>query len=286
MLLDAAMGTELENRGAWAHLPLWSAAALLDRPELVGEVHAEDVAAGAEALTANTFRTHRRTLAKKGMASLAAELTERAVRLAREAAEQAGRDVAVLGSLSPLEDCYRPDLVPSDEELAEEHEAQAAALARAGVDAILLETHNTLRELVAAARAAKATGLPVIASMVTDGHGVLLSGEPIEAAAEALAPLAPDAIGINCAAATKLRADLERLAAAAPGIPLAAYGNVTLFATDLSPEDYAELARGWIAVGARLVGGCCGTSARHTAALREMLDSSVRAGVRKIPPTS
>jgi S-methylmethionine-dependent homocysteine/selenocysteine methylase len=276
VLLDAAMGTELQRRGADTRLPLWSGRALVESPELVSAIHKDEVAAGAEILTANTFRTHRRTLAKAGLRSRSRELTLLAVRLAREAAEEAGREVFVAGSLSPLEDCYRPDLVPDKAALESEHRDQAEALAASGVNAILLETHNTVRELVAAARAARATGLPFVASMVTDGTGRLLSGETVGEAAGALLPLGPDAISINCVPARHLAADLERLAAAAPGVPLGAYGNLGLpedesgwtFSDELSPQVYAAEARRWLAIGARLVGGCCGTTPAHTAALR------------------
>jgi methionine synthase I (cobalamin-dependent) len=270
------MGTELQRRGADTRLPLWSARALVDAPDVVREIHREEVEAGAEILTANTFRTHRRTLAKAGLAQRSAELSTRAIRLAREAAGSLGRSVFVAGSIAPLEDCYRPDLVPDDAALEREHGEQAESLAAAGADLLLLETHNTIRELVAAARAAKATGLPFVASMVTDGHGRLLSGETIDDAVRALAPLEPDAIGINCVPARKLAGDLVKLAAAAPGVPLAAYGNLGLpaddrgwaFTEELSPEEYAEIPKDWLAYGVRLVGGCCGTTPAYTAAVR------------------
>jgi S-methylmethionine-dependent homocysteine/selenocysteine methylase len=278
-LLDAAMGTELQRRGADTRLPLWSARALVDAPELVSAIHREEVDAGAEVLTANTFRTHRRTLAKGGLAERSRVLTALAVALARDAAAESGREVFVGGSLSPLEDCYRSDLVPEDAALEREHREQADSLAAAGVDLILLETYNTIRELTAAARAAKATRLPFVASMVTDGAGRLLSGEPIEDAVRALEPLQPDALSINCVPAARLRSDLAALAGAAPGVPIAAYGNLGLpaddlgwaFTEELSPDSYAEHARRWVAIGARLVGGCCGTTPEHTAALRRTL---------------
>jgi S-methylmethionine-dependent homocysteine/selenocysteine methylase len=281
LLFDAAMGTELQRRGADTRLPLWSARALVDDPALVRMIHSEEVAAGAEVLTANTFRTHRRTLAKGGLAERSRVLTAFTVALARDAAAERGRDVFVAGSLSPLEDCYRPDLVPEEEALEREHREQADSLAAAGVDLILLETHNSVRELVAAARAAKETGLPFVASMVTDGAGRLLSGEPIADAVHVLEPLQPDALSINCVPAARLRSDLAVLAAAAPGVPLAAYGNLGLpaddlgwaFTEELSPESYAEHARHWLAAGARLVGGCCGTTPAHTAAMRRLLDA-------------
>lgn len=284
ILLDAAMGTQLERNGAQVRLPLWSAWALMEGPELVLAIHRAEAAAGAEILTANTFRTHRRTLSREGLEARSAELTRTAVALAREAARGAGHRVFVAGSLSPLEDCYRPDLTPDGEALEREHAMQAESLAAAGVDGILVETQNTVREMAAATRWAKATGLPVIASMITDGQGRLLSGETIEEAVRSLASLKLEALSINCVPARRLGGDLAVLAHAAPGVPLAAYGNLgpptgedrTVFIEDVSPEEYAILARDWLADGARIVGGCCGTTTAHTAALRRMLDSQAR----------
>jgi methionine synthase I (cobalamin-dependent) len=277
LLFDAAMGTELERRGAAGALPLWSAAALLDAPRTVFEIHSAEVEAGAEVLTANTFRTHRRTLATAGLGAQSELLTWRAVSLAREAAAESRRQIFVLGSLSPLEDCYRPDLAPDDRSLTSEHALQAASLASAGVDGIILETHNSVRELAAAAKAALDTGLPVIASMVTDGSGRLLSGEPISDAAAVLAGTGVEAAAINCVPAANLGGDFRALAAAT-SLPLGAYANLGRPAADgslpdpLDPEAYARIAGQWLAAGVRLVGGCCGTGPAHTAALRRCLD--------------
>lgn len=283
LLLDAAMGTELQRRDANTRLPLWSARPLLEDPEIVETIHGDEVAAGADILTANTFRTHARSLGKAGMGDRATELTALAVRLAFDAAARTRREVYVAGSLSPLEDCYRPDLVPDDASLAREHSAQAQALAAAGVDLILCETHNTVREAVAAIQAAKATGLPAVISLVTDGQGRLLSGEPVAEAAEALSALEPDAFGINCVPAARLAGDLARLAAR--GRPLVAYGNLGVPADDrgwaftesLAPEEYAEHAAEWLGLGARIVGGCCGTTSEHTRRLRELLSARAAA---------
>ena len=280
------MGTELQRRDADTKLPLWSASALIRDPELVWTIHSDEVSAGAEILTANTFRTHARSLAKAGLAERSGELGALAVQLAHQAAAAPGRDIFVAGSLSPLEDCYRPDLVPDDAALAREHGAQARFLADAGVDLILAETHNTIREAAAALRAAKATSIPVFVSLVTDGKGSLLSGESIADAAKALLQLGPDALGINCVPAARLAGDLAVLAAAAPGVPLLAYGNLGLpddsrgwaFTEELSPEEYAETARGWIERGARIVGGCCGTTPAHSRALRQAIDLGGRQG--------
>jgi S-methylmethionine-dependent homocysteine/selenocysteine methylase len=284
ILLDAAMGTELQRRDAPCRLPLWSALALIEDAEMVSAVHRDEVAAGAQILTANTFRTHPRSLAKAGFAARATELTRLAVELAREAAGT--RDIFVAGSLSPLEDCYRPDLAPGDAEMAREHAAQARALAEAGADLILAETHNSIREAAAAARAARETGLPVIVSFVTDGAGQLLSGEQVSDAAREIAALSTDAIGINCVPADRLADDLGLLAEAVGGIPLVAYGNLgppvdpagTRFVREIPPVEYGLLASGWLAQGARIVGGCCGTDPGHTAALAAMLRAAPTEG--------
>jgi S-methylmethionine-dependent homocysteine/selenocysteine methylase len=125
--------------------------------------------------------------------------------------------------------------------------------------------------------------------MITDGQGRLLSGETIEEAVRSLASLKLEALSINCVPARRLGGDLVILARAAPGVPLAAYGNLgpptgedrTVFTEYVSPEDYADLARDWLADGARIVGGCCGTTTAHTAAVRVMLNGG-GAGASKV----
>src|SRR5713226_4541258 len=198
LLLDAAMGTELERRGVPSRLPLWSARALIEAPDEVLAIHRENAQAGSDVLTANTFRTHRRTLENEDLGDRAHGLTRRAVELARESTRGVPRRIFVVGSLSPLEDCYRPDLVPEVNELEREHREQALALAEDGVDGILVETQNSAVELIRAVRAARETGLPVIASVVTDGEGHLLSRDRIAMAVEALLSERVDAIGVNC----------------------------------------------------------------------------------------
>ena len=273
LLLDGATGTELERRGVRTALPLWSAHALVEAPEVVERIHRDYVAAGAEAITANTFRTHRRSLAKGGMDARTVALTRSAVEIARRAARDAGRRVWVLGSAAPLEDCYRPDLVPGDAELAREHAEHARVLAAAGVDAILVETMNCVREAAAAARAGLATGLPVLVSFACDGTARLLSGERLADALDAVEPLVPHALLVNCLPPRSVPACLAVLARS--GLPFGAYANlgapddVTGFtrSDECSPPEFAEHAAAWCAAGARIVGGCCGTGPEHVRAV-------------------
>ena len=151
---------------------MWSARALIEAPDVLHAIHADYIAAGADIITTNTFRTHRRTLARAGLGERTRELTQLAVQIAREAAQQADREVFVAGSMSPLEDCYSPQLVPPDDELWIEHAEMARDLAQAGCDVLLVETMNTIREAVIAARCAAATGLPVCVSFVVGLNGL------------------------------------------------------------------------------------------------------------------
>ncbi len=277
LVLDGATGTELEALGIRATLPLWSAHALLEAPQSVLQVHRAYVEAGADLLTANTFRTQRRTLARGGHGERAGDLTGFALDLARRALAGVERPVAVLGSAPPLEDCYRPDLVPDDTDLAREHGEHAANLVAAGADAILAETHHTVREAVAVARAAHEAGAALWVSFVCDASGRLLSGEPLAAGLAAVAPFEPMAVGVNCVAPSAVPACLPELRAA--GRPFFVYANLGapdaegrfVVARETSPEGFAEHALRWCEAGARCVGGCCGTTADHVACIADAM---------------
>ena len=287
LVLDGAMGTELERRQVATPLPAWTASALLTAPDTVLAIHREYAAAGAEGLTTATFRTTRRALAAVGAGERAAELTALAVELARQAAQGApgGRQVFVLGSMAPLEDCFRPDLVPDAAAIAREQAAHAMNLARAGVDALLVETMNTTREAVAAVGAARATGLPALASFIAGGDANLLDGEPLATLVPALLAAGPAAVLVNCTPVEVTGRVLAALLALAGSTPVGAYANIGYprpgrrepgTATDLAAVTPAELGRhaaAWVRAGARIVGGCCGTTPAHIAAVRAAVDA-------------
>lgn len=281
ILLDGATGTELHRRGVDTGLPLWSANALLDENgrQVLKRIHLDYLEAGAEILTANTFRTHRRALARSGNADLALELTRRAVDVAREAIRDFNSPDPrfVAGSISTLEDCYQPAQVPPDDELRTEHSERVHHLIECGVDLILVETMNSIREAVIAAKLAAITGTPVIVSFVCDPMGNILSGESLSDAAQELLPLGIAAIGVNCGPTPYLAAPLLELQAACPpAFPLIAYGNIGYadeavgwVNTDAeSPAIYCRHAAHW---PARIIGGCCGTTPAHIVELKAHL---------------
>lgn len=287
IVLDGATGSELDRRAVDTSLPLWSARALLDAPEVLLQIHTDYLRAGAEIITANTFRTHRRSLAKAGLGERAQALTHQAVALARQATEaypgSGWRFVA--GSIAPLEDCYTPELVPPQAECEREHAEMATHLAEAGVDLILVETMNTIREAAVATRAARATGRPVLTSFVCTSDGRLFSGETVTEAVRAIAPLGGVGLLINCTPAhtihepfRELRAALAKQTSHRPPV-LGLYANIGHTdavkgwesTADVTPLEYARLAVNWLKLGANLIGGCCGTMPAHIAALRMVM---------------
>lgn len=282
LLLDGPTGTELQRRGVETNVPQWSAAALVTAPDVVRAIHRDYVEAGAEILTANTFRTHALNLAAVGWEDRAAELTALAVCLAREAAEGGTRPIWIAGSQAPIGDCYTPWETPSDEVLRREHQRMSEQLAAAGADLILVETHPTLREALAATRAALSTGLPVVTSFVCSREGRLLSGESLAEAAAQVARLPIAAVCVNCVVADAVQAALEVLAQASHGVPIGAYANVGyrdpergwVNSASVDPVVYREQARGWLKAGARLIGSCCGTTPAHIRELRRLIDGA------------
>ncbi len=272
LVIDGALGTELERRGVATGLPLWSAHALLECPEVVSEIHREYSGAGAEVLTANTFRTQRRTLDNAGLGARAGELTQLAVDLARAASGDSGW---VAGSVPPLEDCYRPDRVPPDAALRVEHAEHIGHLVRAGVDLLLIETMNSIREATIAVELAARSDLPVWASFVCDADARLLSGESLSDALGAVLLHEPQALLVNCLPPSAVPASLPVLAAR--GIPFGVYANLgepnddTGFSRseEVGPREFARRNVEWLSTGATLLGGCCGTGPDHIAALVE-----------------
>ncbi len=279
ILLDGGLGSELDRRGVDVSMPLWSARALIEAPSTLLDVHRAYAAAGAEIITTNTFRTQRRTLAKTGVGETSAELTEAAVHLARAAVATSGEVAFVAGSMAPLEDCYQPDLVPEAAALDAEHGEMAETLAAAGVDLLLVETMNTAREAAAAARAAKATGLPVLVSLVCNASGRMLSGENPGRVAASLAGLGVDGVLVNCAPAPDLVQALQRIAEAVD-LPTGGYGNVGhadeeggwVNTDSIDPKAYGLHAAAWLDAGARIIGGCCGTTPDHTRTMRILIN--------------
>ncbi len=274
LILDGAMGTELQRRGVDIGLPLWSANALMSHPDVVLQIHKDYLTAGADIITTNTFRTTQRAFRNANLPDRSFQLTSTAVALAMQARESFP-DALIAGSIAPLEDCYRPDLVLSDANMEEEHAELAIRLAERGVDFILLETMNTIREAQAACRAATATGKEVVVSFVCDKGGRLLSGESLADAVTVIEKLNPTALSINCVSPRYIHIAFEELKKVT-GLPLMLYANIGSpdddksslhFTRDVTKEEYVAYAVEWQRRGASIIGGCCGTTPEYIRAV-------------------
>jgi methionine synthase I (cobalamin-dependent) len=287
VILDGAIGTEILRRDV-----TWADHQLTKRPDVVRAIHADYLAAGAEVISTNTFQLTRRAF-RQHFASTAhmrrigapdletrwADLLRAAVQLAREAREAANLidKAAIAGAMTTLEWCFRPDLAPSVGQAEAEYREVAEVFADAGADLLLVETVNSVSEAEAAARAARTVGIPYWIAFVPDEQGNLFSGESLNAAAGALAPLAPDVVLVNCAPPADCLVGLQQLVLNWTG-PFGAYPHIGrfdppewLFTDEYPPPRYREAAREWQRLGATVLGGCCGTTPDHIALLASQL---------------
>jgi homocysteine S-methyltransferase len=288
LLADGAMGTMLYARGT----PIDACFDVLNLHDsrIVQTIHGEYLAAGADVLETNTFGANRFKLALHGLEGRVREINRQGARLARDVRETVGRDAFVLGAVGPLGKYLRPlGGVTEDEALAAFRE-QAEGLLEGGVDGFVIETFSDVRELslaVAAIRSVSAD-LPVVAEMAfTEERVTFLGHAPAEVARE-LSALPVQAIGANCSVGPSALHDvLELLHQAVPHIPIAVQPNAGLprrlgerLIYLSSPAYMAEYAGRMLDAGARLVGGCCGTTPAHIRAMREVVDRHVPGGAR------
>jgi homocysteine S-methyltransferase len=288
-LFDGAMGTMLYAKGIFINLAFEELN--LSRPGLVREVHAEYVAAGADILESNTFAANRFRLSPHGLADSVAAINISGVEIAREAA---GRHAWVAGAMGPLGVRIEPFGPISRNEAREVFEEQARALAEAGVDLFIIETFSHLPEMEEAIRAVRAVAdVPIVAQVAVAKRGVTREGVAPGQAAVLLAEAGADAVGVNCSEALSVLDALEgmREAVATPlsaqpnaGQPHTVDGRNIYLAT---PDYLVAWGRRAIRGGARLLGGCCGTTPDHIRALRQAIGGGaapVAAAPRIIKP--
>ena len=289
VLLDGGTGTELQRRGVPMSASAWSGLAVHTHPKVVREVHEAYIDAGAEVIITNTFGTTRYLLEAAGLGEEFERINRNAVRLAIEARDASGKDIAIAGSLSNLPPGMQARNYPlADAELAGLREL-AAILADSGADLIALEMMQDTRHAAWAMDAALATGLPVWLGMSCrrrpNGNGLVSFDLPDLDFAEpldALIPMGPDAVNI-------MHSDLDAVAPAITMVrnrwqgPLGVYPEVGEFAPphwkfdgDATPERFVEHAQDWVARGALLIGGCCGTAPEHIRALHRAFSEKHR----------
>jgi len=282
LLFDGGMGTEIYARGVY--LNVCYDELNVSRPDVVREIHADYVEAGADLLETNTFGANRVRLAKHGLAERARELNVAGARLARDAADQAGRGAVVLGALGPLGQQLEPLGTLSLAEAREAFREQVQGLLEGGAEGLILETFSNLDEMLLALEVVRAEAPEAfaVASMTIQEDGATVYGVEPERFAPALHAAGADVVGINCSVGpASMLPVVERMRAATAGllcvqpnagIPRNVEGrNLYL----CSPEYLSEYARRFVQRGANLLGGCCGTSPRHIRSMRSAIRALV-----------
>lgn len=276
LLLDGGTGTELRRRGMALSDAAWSGLASLTHYDLLVAIHADYIAAGADVVTANTFATTRFVLDAAGHGNEFAAINARAVAAAREARDRSGRTVAIAGSLSCLPPCFDVHAYPDERAESAAYLELAETLAEAGVDLLILEMMQETRHAPLACAAARAVGLPWwLGVSCRPGAGGELVGfdfplVPLATCLDALLPLEPAAIAVMHSPLTAVLPALTTMRTRWDG-PLGAYPEIgDGRGPTLASGDFVAEAREWLAAGARIVGGCCGTTAEHIRALRRL----------------
>ena len=280
-ILDAGMGKTLSQRGVEIPNSIWSANALLVAPEVIVDIHLENIAAGARMITTNSYGVIRNDLAKVGIEDRTVELNQLAGKLARQARDKAGIDgVLIAGSLPPLNGSFRPDLVLAQETLMPLYREQVAGLAPY-VDLFICETMSHSTEAQAAAQAACESGKPVFVALTLhdEQSACLKSGESLSTVCALLQVYKPAGILANCCLPERITEAMPILVKSGADV-VGGYANAfseipkdwllggdktsdghLTIRDELTPERYADFAEQWIRKGANLVGGCCGTTA-------------------------
>ncbi|MDX9833499.1 MAG: homocysteine S-methyltransferase family protein, partial [Anaerolineae bacterium] len=284
LVLDGAMGTMLQERGLQAGAS--PEAMNLEAPEVVEGVHRAYAEAGADILVSNTFGGSRSKLAHYGLEGRVAEINRAGVEIVRRAA---GSGQFVAASIGPTGRFLQPVGDAGFDEMVEIFGEQVQAFVAGGADLISMETFLDVRELRAAVIACREfSKLPIIAQMTFDDAGRTVLGTPPEAAAVTLDALGADIIGSNCglgidgiyAILEKMRTVTSRplIAQANAGLPQLVDGQTVFPGT---PEEMTAYHDRLIALGARVIGGCCGTTPAHIRAIRDALDGRAQ---RWTPP--
>src|SRR5215472_5508752 len=289
VVADGAMGTMLQASGASADdfLGHEGCNEILNqtRPDIVRSIHDRYLEAGVDCVTTNSFGANLGNLGEYGLTAQIGELSEAAARIARQAADDwtsAGRPRWVLGSIGPGTNLPTLGHVTFGE-LRDTYQRNAAGLLRGGADVLIVETSQDLLQakaaVVGAKRAIAAAGAsaPLVVQVTIETTGAMLLGSEIGAALTALEPLGVDAIGLNCATGPGEMSEHLRYLSRHAGIPLSCMPNAGLpeltaegARYPLTPGELADAHDTFTAeFGLALVGGCCGTTPEHLAALAE-----------------
>ena len=288
ILMDGGMGSELERRKLTTP-KTWSGGPMLTHPELVRDIHQEYIEAGAEIIITNTFGTGRDMLEGGGLGHKVAEANKLGIEAAVQARRNAGAEdsVVIAASVSTMTPKEHAEVPVPYEKALETYREQLGELAKGGPDVAVGEMLVRISDTLAVIEAAAELGLPVWIglSLVRDGDGLYLGivnrhgGETLQDAMDAIKDKDIESVFIMHTLVDDTGPGLEIVNknwrgtfgayAHFPG-----HGDPTRWATAMNPQQYMEYAKGWREQGARIIGGCCGTTPDHIRALSEWLSDS------------
>lgn len=281
LVADGATGTMLQKAGlANGESPeRWN----LEKPAAIHDLAAGYIAAGSDIIYTNTFGGNRIRLRHAGLDAAHDRVNLEAVRIAREAIAASGRRVFLVASIGPTGEMLDPYGDLSDDDAREAFAGQCAVLAAAGVDGFACETFTAIEEAVLATTCAReaAGDRPVFASMAFDQSGFTMMGVTPEDAIAALFAAGADVVGANCSVGPEVVGPvIGRMAAARPGSLLLAKPNAGMpvvmadgVGYPVAPAEIGSFAARMAGLGARVLGGCCGTTPAHIRAIRESVNA-------------
>ena len=282
LLADGATGTNYFTAGLTSGEPpeFWTT----DRPGAVTDLHQRFVDAGADIVLTNTFGCNPQRLKLHNAQDRTYDLAKRAAELARQVADAAARPIVVAGSVGPTGDLFEPMGTLTHEIAVASFKTQITGLRDGGADVAWIETMSSPEEVNAAAEAATAVGLPYVITCSFDTAGRTMMGLLPRSLADTVAsqPVAPLAIGANCGVgASDILVTLLQMKDAPYALVTKGNCGVPHFeGTEVvysgTPELMANYARLAIDAGARIIGGCCGTTPEHLAAMRSAIDTHAR----------
>ena len=292
LILDSALGTELENRGE--HLPsfktsIWSAYSLINNPDAIKQIHIDNIEAGADVITTSNYQATPELLKREPSAPPYDDLAKRALELCQEAIDKTGTNTKIAGCFPPIHVTFRPDL-SSKEKTLRKFYSTLGSIYQNNVDVIICETMSSIYEGIVAATTAKEYSNKVWLSWTTRGNKLnrLPSTELLELAINEGIKLDIDCQLVNCVHADTATLAIDKLLKEKSfGI----YANSSVYKKNklegfVSDSDewhyhnhqpidhiqYKDFVQEWISKGASVIGGCCRTTTKHIQEIRNIVD--------------